>query len=296
MIFTVLPFMKPSHGLYRILHNIIVNISLFFFKGYCRAFGDSSRDLKKINRLKPFMDLPILFVHYTQSSFYFESELTAISDLNGERYMFSCVLAAEKFVLSYRNKPCDPNIHHAQPVIVPKKPQILTDLLWALTQPRGNLAIRFAAFSIRQILSMTETDLTIDVDSFARLSQAVEEVNVQSKESITIVLAPTHRSLFDFLILSYVFFSLPEIQVDLPFIAAAEEFSTLPILGWLAQCCGAFFIKRGLGSVDKNLDQQIVNLKRKHNKSKRPFFVEVFVEGKRSRDRVFLKPKTGILK
>jgi glycerol-3-phosphate O-acyltransferase len=148
---------------------------------------------------------------------------------------------------------------------------------------------------MRQLFFLTGVHLTIDLNSFSQISQAMAELKCRSGESLNVVLAPTHRSFFDFLLISYVLFSLPEVQLDLPYIAAAEEFAPLPVLGWLAQYCGAFFIKRGLGQVDKQLSSRISDLKQRKSK-KHPICFEIFIEGKRSRDKVFIKPKTGLLK
>ena len=96
----------------------------------------------------------------------------------------------------------------------------------------------------------------------------------------------------DFVLLSYVFFSLPELQIDLPYIIAADEFEDLPVIGWLAQQLRAFYIQRGRGRMDINLSKKLKSLKDRHISTN----FEVFIEGRRSRDRRFVDPKTGLLK
>ena len=296
IVMRALPFLNLSQGVYMNLHRGIVNVSIAFMRAYSWIRRDVSMDREKITQLRPFLDLPILFAPYTQHTFYFESDLTTTGDFNGERYMFSCVLAAERFLRSSRKtKSCDLSTIQVHEVIIPKKIQLLTDFIWALTQPQGGVIIRLAAFLMRQLFCLTGVNLTIDANAFSEISQAIDDLRSQYGETVSLVLAPTHRSLYDFLLISYVLFSLPEIQIGLPYIAAAEEFAALPVLGWFAQCCGAFFIKRGVGQADKQLGQRITQLKR-YKRGKRPMCYEIFIEGKRSRDRVFIKPKTGVMK
>jgi 1-acyl-sn-glycerol-3-phosphate acyltransferase len=107
--------------------------------------------------------------------------------------------------------------------------------------------------------------------------------------AVTVILAPTHRSFFDFLLVSYAFFALPELQINIPFIAAADVFEELPVLGRLAGILGAFFVKRGKRTKDPALREAIRTLP--PNAS-----IEVFIEGTRSRDRRFVEPKTGFLR
>merc|ERR1712154_397052 len=76
-----------------------------------------------------------------------------------------------------------------------------------------------------------------------------KETDTQIFEKTNIILAPTHRSLLDFLVLSYMTFALPELQIDIPKIAAADDFSRLPVFGWLSYFAGAFFIVRGKNKI-----------------------------------------------
>jgi 1-acyl-sn-glycerol-3-phosphate acyltransferase len=93
---------------------------------------------------------------------------------------------------------------------------------------------------------------------------------------------------------SYLCFALPELHIDIPFIAAADDFERLPLLGWLATKANAFFVKRGRGKADPSLGETLNMLKDNHDNDR--IVVEVFVEGSRSRDRRYLKPKTGFLR
>jgi alkyldihydroxyacetonephosphate synthase len=107
-----------------------------------------------------------------------------------------------------------------------------------------------------------------------------------------VIIAPTHRSFYDFLIVSYICFALPELGYDLPHIAASSDFESIPVIGWLARRSHAFFLNRG-GIKNENLNDDLSKLVKNEQ---RPAFIEVFIEGKRSRTRTFVKPKTGFLR
>jgi 1-acyl-sn-glycerol-3-phosphate acyltransferase len=109
-----------------------------------------------------------------------------------------------------------------------------------------------------------------------------------------IILAPNHRSFFDFILISYICFSLPELNIEIPFIAAADDFEHLPVFGWLAAKTNAFFLRRGRGKADPCLAETLDALKK--DNGDQGVCIEVFIEGSRSRDRRFLRPKTGMLR
>jgi len=146
-----------------------------------------------------------------------------------------------------------------------------------------------AGWILIKILRYTATEVTVDMESF---SSYLESHN----HPPSIVLAPTHRSLFDFLVISFVCFSLPEIGLAIPHIAAADDFERIPLLGWFARGAQAFFIRRGKGKEDPRLKEEILELKRLRTCQNRKMVLEVFLEGKRSRDRRFVTPKTGLLR
>ena len=114
----------------------------------------------------------------------------------------------------------------------------------------------------------------VDLESFAQTIAKIDElVAAQTsratdtggatdtkRELVHIVLAPTHRSVLDFLIVGYVCFAIPELGWGSAVgggprtplgaarptgdgggdvhICAADEFRRLPVLGWLAKCMG----------------------------------------------------------
>ena len=89
-------------------------------------------------------------------------------------------------------------------------------------------------------------------------------------------------------------FAIPEIGINIPHIATADDFERLPFLGWFEKGAQAFFLRRGVGKEDPELKKTITKLKDSSAKSDTVF--EVFLEGKRSRYSRFVKPKTDVLR
>ena len=104
-------------------------------------------------------------------------------------------------------------------------------LAWALFQPKGNAVQRLVAYALHHVLNRVAT-VTVDLGDLVVPGDA------------HVVLAPTHRSLLDFLVVGFVAFSLPEV-LGMPSIVASEEFRGIPLVGWLVRLCGAFFARRG---------------------------------------------------
>ena len=157
------------------------------------------------------------------------------------------------------------------------------DLLWALKKPKGNIAIRTFGYLLRKMARQSVDNITFDEDSFREAMQNVPKGH-------RLVVVPTHRSYTDFLICSYLFFERPDLGISIPFIAAAEEFSHIPVLGEFFKKTQAFYIKRGQGREDVTLTEQINDLI--HHRATLQFFIE----GQRSRSRQFLSPRRGLLR
>jgi 1-acyl-sn-glycerol-3-phosphate acyltransferase len=155
-------------------------------------------------------------------------------------------------------------------------------------------------FIVIKLLRAVTTEVTLDLDSLMRAVQAAHESGskADSKSDIDsqthIILAPTHRSYMDFILISYIAFALPEIGISIPNIAAADDFARVPVLGMLTRMTGAFFVKRGKGVIDPKLEEKVLSLKKSNVEMNT--CIEVFLEGGRSRDRRFLQPKTGFLR
>jgi len=271
------------------LHQISVRAPFEIMASVLSKFSPKRAD--RVKNLLKFLDLPILFLHFSSSSFYFLSELQAPLTFNGQRYMIICCYAANAFVsrVSDASKNTMPLHHH---IIAGKDHTTsFSDFWWAVTQPVGNVAVRVAGYLIIKLLRFSTEEVAVDLTSFARLSNFLLKEELRSGSRPHIVLAPTHRSFYDFLLISYLCFSVPELGIPVPFICASVEFSRIPILGFLAKCTHAFFVKRGQGIVDADLTTQVKRLKRNGSTT-----FEVFIEGTRSRDRRFVPGKRGFLK
>jgi alcohol-forming fatty acyl-CoA reductase len=158
-----------------------------------------------------------------------------------------------------------------------------TDLKWVLMQPMGNWAIRTLGFILRKAFRKGASQITFDQLSFKQAMAQVEPDHL-------VVLAPTHRSMMDFLVCSYLCFSHPELKISIPYIAADLQIGNLPFLGWFLKQAYAFYLKRGQGKPDPELNQTIRQLALDHQT------LEIFIEGTRSRSRQCLPPKRGLLR
>jgi len=64
----------------------------------------------------------------------------------------------------------------------------------------------------------------------------------------TVLLLPTHKSHVDYLVLSWVTFRY---NLPMPFIAAGDNLSRIPVIGEFFRRCGAFYIRRGGSKRDR---------------------------------------------
>ena len=157
-------------------------------------------------------------------------------------------------------------------------------LRWVLSQPHGSAVIRFFGYVVAKVLRQVADEVTFDRASF-------ESALARVPEGTLVIVAPTHRSYMDFLLCSYLFFDQPDLGIAIPHIAAAEEFSRIPLLGRLFEKAQAFFVKRGMRRRDyAELTTRVTDL------VKRKQTLQVFIEGTRSRSGQFMAPHHGLLK
>jgi dTDP-4-amino-4,6-dideoxygalactose transaminase/1-acyl-sn-glycerol-3-phosphate acyltransferase/nucleoside-diphosphate-sugar epimerase/acyl-CoA-binding protein len=291
----ILPKAALSTPTFEKVHKLFVKSPFEWTIRFCRRLG---YNVKHLERLHIFLDLPLLFYPFMNNSYYFQSELTAPSHLDGERYLVNCVAAAHIFA-----EKSDQRLkHHSQSIftgnsdfmslftVCGRKTMDGVPLLcWAVSQPQGNVAVRFVGWLLALILPRCFSDVTVDLKSFSAMQRVRRATGTP-----TIVLVPTHRSMFDFLLLSFVCFSVPELQMQMPHIAAADIFERLPFIGWLLPFLGAFFVRRGRKTLDSGLIDTVSSVK--DQASNAETVVEVFIEGTRSRDRRFVSPRTGVLR
>lgn len=169
------------------------------------------------------------------------------------------------------------------PVAGRRYPRSKKDLRWALTQEKGNIFVRLAAYKVVKTLRQCMDVVTFDKRSF---EQALAEV----PEGAHLVLVPSHRSYLDFVLCSTLMFARPDLGIAIPHIAATSDFARIPFISWLIVRLHAFYLQRGLGREDTKLTNKVRKLVRSGR------VIEFFIEGKRSRSRRFLAPKRGLLR
>lgn len=157
------------------------------------------------------------------------------------------------------------------------------DFRWALEKPDGNGAVRTLGIGMRKVLRKCTSQVTWDRLSFERA------VDSAAPDSI-FILAPSHRSYFDFLLMAYVCFQHPELGIPMPHIAAADDFSRIPVVGNILAKAGAFYVPRGKGGEVMEVNEQL------HRLAAAQGSLMFFVEGQRSRSRLTLPPKRGLLR
>lgn len=283
----ILPAFNLSQKKFATFYFYTVQLPFSGSQKVLRFIGQKSL-ASRLSKIDTYLNLPVLFYPFINNGFYFISELQAPKGMKGDRYMCSCITAAHRFLHERSKKPLPKTSCVLVAGKTHKNPN--SDLTWMLTQPRGNFLVRLLGYFFIKILRASCTSVTVDVESF---SHAVKKSHSSKDEVNHIILAPTHRSFYDFILISFVAFSLPEMQIEIPHIAAADTFSNISFIGWIIQYANVFFLRRGHG-FDPDLEKQIMKVK--ENAGKTGACIEVFIEGGRSRDRRFLKPKTGFLR
>ncbi|GHG70811.1 SDR family oxidoreductase [Comamonas sp. JC664] len=165
----------------------------------------------------------------------------------------------------------------------PKHDDARGDEAWILERQANNTTLKVFGYALRKTFRHCMSDVTFDRPSF-------ERAMAQVPPGTLVVLAPTHRSYFDFLLTSYLCFQHPELGISMPHIAAAEEFGRIPVVGSILKESQAFFIKRGVGKEVPELGDELRRLTEKNAS------LMFFIEGQRSRARLMLPPKRGLLR
>ena len=214
------------------------------------------------------------FPYFTHNTFDFQSSLPLPPSFNRLDYIATACAGVGNHLLGR-----DPR----RATLGGKRDPHKSDVRFALTQPAGNATVRALGMLVKKGLRYCVDEVTFDHPSF-------ETAIAHVPSDALVVLVPTHRSYMDFMLVPLLCFARPELGIKPPRIAAAEEFSKIPLIGKIFEKAGAFYIKRGQGRADGKLNAAIDTLVENHET------LMFFVEGTRSRDRRFMAPKTGLLR
>jgi nucleoside-diphosphate-sugar epimerase len=225
--------------------------------------------------LERIRELNRAFPYFTTNSFDFRSERPAADAPDAREYVEVVCRGIHRHLLRRDRREV--------PLAGRRGPAHGGDLRFALRQPEGTALLRTAGWLITKVLRRSCDLVTFDLESFERARRAVPE-------GTRMVLAPSHRSYLDFVLCSYLCFARPDLGIAIPHVAAAVEFSRIPLLGRIFRSLRAFYLERGIGREDKNLTSQVQALVAAGH------VLEFFIEGKRSRTRRFLEPKRGFLR
>ncbi|KAL7930183.1 acyltransferase domain-containing protein [Trichoderma chlorosporum] len=151
---------------------------------------------------------------------------------------------------------------------------------------RASTIFRLSAVIVGAALGRMFKRVTFDQESFF---DAMEGYNPGFSDE-KIVIMPTHRSYLDFVICPYLFYQFPVLGIKIPCLAAQDQFSRIPVVGWLLKRLGAFYIRRGVGQADPELNELV------HRLVEQDEHILFFPEGQRSRSREFLSPRRGLLR
>jgi hypothetical protein len=186
-----------------VVHSILVMGPIRIFLKLCRFVGYVP---KQISELSLFLDLPLLFFPFKNNSFHFRSELIAPDTVDGERYLFSCVIiAAHRFLVAAQSRKRPANDKESANSTVEANQDMTmlivcggahnadcSDLWWALSKPRGGYFIRLAGFLFRKVLRAAASAVTVDATSFA---SAIAALCSKDNSKVYLILA---RSLISF--------------------------------------------------------------------------------------------------
>jgi glycerone phosphate O-acyltransferase/fatty acyl-CoA reductase len=143
--------------------------------------------------------------------------------------------------------------------------------------------VRVFAWVLRKLWRIIYEKVVIDHELIKTFKSFVS----QTKDPI--VLVPTHRSIIDFLMVSYIVFAY---NMKMPFIASSKDFMQLALINHVLRRSGAFFVQKNI-----NTDELYLTLLTEYVQQllKDSEILEFFIEGTRSRSGKCLPPRLGLL-
>ncbi|XP_032664472.1 dihydroxyacetone phosphate acyltransferase isoform X2 [Odontomachus brunneus] len=146
------------------------------------------------------------------------------------------------------------------------------------------MTVRFLSMFITKTIKRMYTRIYVNECKIFSLKHEMQLSQVQY------VYVPTHRSYFDFILMSYILFSY---DMALPNIAGGIDFYKMRIIGELLRKTGAFYMRRSFSNdlLYKEIFRCYINTIISHSGRA----IEFFIEGTRSRSQKSLAPKYGLL-
>ncbi len=135
---------------------------------------------------------------------------------------------------------------------------------------------------VNHLLSMMFSKIIYNSEDIKKLRRFA------SRPNINIVFIPTHKSYFDYLLLSNLLYRE---KVTVPMVISGENLNFFP-LGFILRKVGAFFVRRKIK--DNDLYRKVFQTYLK-KVIQAGYNIEFFIEGGRSRSGRIRNPKTGIL-
>lgn len=276
---------SPTTHLYRYVWQ---TMPLKLARIFCWAGGDN-RAVRQLTRATQNIDkLDHTFGYFLSNSFNFAASRPTLAQrapyFKPAAYMQMMFRGAQQFMM---RRTRERNMVSTEKLIAGKDINNGGEnALKLFLTSRASVVFRATAIVVGAALSRMFQSVTFDQQSFF---DALEGYNSGLSDE-KIIIMPTHRSYMDFVICPYLFYQFPVLGVKIPSIAAQDQFSRMPILGWLLRRLGAFYVRRGVGRADPELNDQIRQLVEQDE------HILFFPEGQRSRSREFLKPRRGLLR
>lgn len=152
--------------------------------------------------------------------------------------------------------------------------------LYEIASDYNEIAVEIWEMVLTWLWNNIYDGLVVDADGIEKIRQV--------SKKMPFVIIPCHRSHFDYLLLSYIFYKN---NIQLPFIAAGNNLAFFP-MGYIFRKSGAFFLRRSFRGNDlyaEALSSYVQAL------LKEGLPLEFFIEGGRSRTGKMIMPKYGLL-
>lgn len=221
-------------------------------------------DQLPVTKLLNFSDMLTLYRPYLARPYFFESSIDVPPSLNSNQYCISLFTATHDFWTKLFPGTIE-NIHEL--VLMPKG---RFDLWWALTLPCGTFTNRLIGYVTCKIIRATYGSSEVNFETLYHTGRTLMKLeNTMAEQKHCVVLAPTHRSLMDYILAKYIAFSMVGLGIDVPTVFADAEFDEPDI-------------RRTIGKIKQKFDRHAT--------------LAAFLEGSPSPDGRLQEPKTRFLK